>query len=435
MNRNSACLVVLGLLFSAPGISQPLPETLKIRFEGGFQRRESSYWGTDAALAYEVVRSGKAQSVQWTMKWLDGDHTPVISRSVSYDLSAIDDFAACAALAPLSYLDIASDAVRPNGMPKLFDASTFDHELLQGHCVAAKAATEVPASHIVAIGTQDVTITHGDRRQQFSMRTQYDALAGLGIDIASSGHDLWSRDGMTRALDPLNDAELVRGIRASAAMRRAALRILANRAKETVSRGCLLAHATPLKPAGPTVVQAILDSESLAQGNSELRMQTMRALAAIKPEAGHPQLVTQLLSGLEQPIEDRRPPAEAERQKRVVSLLGKAAETSEGRPTFRDTRHFEVAAALALASGNDVTNALALRYEKDLTDRVLHDLANEPCTDELVAASPYGGKATIALIAKVGAEKSVIPLIQERIERMTAIALRNAQPKTATRPR
>ena len=429
VNCYPACFLVLSFAFLTPsfGQSRPLvdPKALKIRFEGDFDRFGNSFLGPDAALAYEVVRSKQASSVQWTMKWFDGNQTPAIPRSITFDFYAVDDFAACASLAPLSYKEFISDTGRKDDTPKLFDVSTYDHELIQGHCVASKLAIEVPASHTVAVNSSQITVTNGDRQRQFSKWSRYDALAALGINIASSGHDLWSRDGMTKSLDPLSDAELIRAIRASAPMRLAALRVLAHRVTQPVTRECWLAHSIPPRPVGPAVVQAILDKNTLSEANSELRLQGMRALATIRPATSHPQLVAQLISGLEQPIEDFRPPAEVARQNRVKSLLG-AATSSEGQQTFRDKRHFEVAAALALASGDDVTNDLALRYEDYLRNQVLGSLADQPCTDELVAKSPYGAEVTIDLIRKVDSEKFAIPDIQRRIQSMAAIAAQNS---------
>jgi hypothetical protein len=414
--------------FQTPGFAQPAraeSQSLRIRFEGNFQRFGNSYFGPAAALAYEAVRSQRPRRVQWTMKWLDGNQTPTVARSITFDLYTIEDFATCASLAPLSQDDFAPVNRRNYGTVRLFDVTNFDHEFIRGRCVAAKPAAESPASHIVKIDSASIVVVTGNQQRSFGTWARYEALAALDIGIASSGHDLWSRDGMARSLDPLSDADLVRGINASAAMRLAALRVLAERVKQPITRECRLVSATLLKPTGPAVVQAILDKNTLSQANSELRLQTMRALAASRPTTGQSRLSAQLLAGLELPIEDFRPPAEIARQERVQSLIGNTG-TPEGRPAFQDNRHFEVAAALALLSGNEASKVLTTRLESHLKRLVLRSLADQPCTDALVANASFGADVTMELIKQVDGEKFAIPDIQRRIHAMARIAAHNS---------
>ena len=423
-----ACIVALGIALPLPTLVAEAAESkaVAIRFEGDFDRMGNSFYGPDSALAYEVVRSGQARSVQWTKKWLDANQTPAAPRAVTFDLYAIDSFTGCAALAALSYADIRSDALSLNKGPSLFDVSTFDHELVRGHCIAAKAAREIPASQVVKIDSSQITVTSGGLQGTFNRWQRYEALAQLGIDIVSSGHDLWSRDGMSRALDPVSDTDLVRAIHAGAPMRLAASRLLAERVKQPlISRECKLTHATMLKPTGTSVLRAMLDTDALSQPNSELRLQVMRGLASIRPTASDARLLPQLLSGLEQPGEDFRSPAEIVRQRRVATLTG-AVTSTDGEQIYRDNRHFEIASALALLSGPEVANGLANHFEGYLRIGILRSLADQPCADELVANAPYGGDIVTELIRKVDSEKFAIPDIQRRIEAMATIAARKS---------
>jgi hypothetical protein len=299
--------------------------------------------------------------------------------------------------------------------------------------VAAKQAKEGPATNIIRVnGTGKIVVVTGEREEETSAADDYKPLAALGIHLTDSGHDLWSRDGMTRSLDPLTDQDLVRAIHASPPLRLAALRILLQRIHQPFNRGCGLTHATVLKQTGPTVLQAVLNERALSEADSELRLETMRGLAAIRPPTSLPQLAEQLLFGLDQTIEDFRPPADLERQRRMEALIGKeAAAVSEGQKTFRDLRHFEVAAGLAVLAGKDVTEALAVRLEDYLKDRILRYPGEQPCTDELVANASYGADVIMALIRKVDTEAYAIPNVQLRIQNMAAIAAQNSVPLKA----
>lgn len=427
--------LALSLIFATDGISQPSQSTERegpsIRFEGYFERLGwGAHTGAAASMAYEIVRSHKVRSVQWTYKWLDGNSAPAIPRAITFDLYEINDFAVCASLQPLTSVEYTSDAARMDFSPKLFDVSNFDHELIQGRCVAAKQAKEIAASHIVLMGgIGKIVVVTGDREVDFPYNNHYAPLAALSITLTGSGYDLWSKDGMTRSLDPLTDAELVRAIKSSESLRRASLRILQNRHQERFdTRECAFARSPLLKPTGSDVVRAILDSKVLSEGDSQLRLQTMRALAAIRPASYHSELVEQLLSGLERPIEDSRSPAVLERQRRVETLIGKElAARPEGQAAYRNSLHFEAASAVALLAGKDVVEPLAAHFKNHLKDQIGRS-SYQPCTDELVASASYGSDIFMEIVKKVDALGIAIPAFYMRIESMAAIAAQNSPP-------
>jgi hypothetical protein len=221
---------------------------------------------------------------------------------------------------------------------------------------------------------------------------------------------------------------LVRAIGASKSLQLASLRLLQNRHQERfTTRECGLTHSVLLKPTGAAVVHAILDSNVLSEGDSELRLQAMRALAAVRPATHHSELVKQLLSGLEKPIEDLRSLAELEWQRRVEAVIEKeVAAKPEGHETYRDPRHFEVAAGVALLSGHDVIEPLAVSFENYLKGQIRRSLNDQPCTNELVASSSYGPDVIMELVKQVDAERNALPIIQSRIQSMAAIAARNS---------
>lgn len=423
-----AAAVLFGLQVLAAHSQLPSEKTdrVSIRFESP-QLNDLS--GTSLPI-YEAVRSGLFDRVEVRHRWFEATDTDENELVISaFQLRAVSDFETCASAAlPRHHRFGAFGSTRAT-QPILFQPSRFDHEFVSGVCIIA-----YPTEHLAA----GIVLTNkSSGRLEIEDLTSPDrAKSDIKISefwehfetVRPYEFDLWSLDGSKRAVDKVEDVDLIRAIETGGEMQRAALNLISQRASEQFVLGAdgQVIRGRTGKPERQVVrrpqtstsaVDAILQSDALFAKSDDRRFLALRALYGAASEGHASRVAPKIIEMLQQPSATRLESAELAFRTRANAITGeKLFDVEDAKPLYENFRFLAVASQVSLALGPNAAAQLADSLQGWLHATLTEQLIVELDVVRLASFGTGRDRLVEALVEKANQQGSAPPSIQARVE-------------------
>ena len=374
-----------------------------------------------SSLIYEAVRSGRFDRIEVSSRWGSVSETGNdIVQTAAYELQPADDFEECASAALPEYGHFGSFRTTPATQPILFQPTRFDHELVAGHCVIAYPTGKLTANLIVTNGQFSSQVNAVADSETLISDGKQDEIWALTGTQRPTEFDLWNHAGSSKRPDRVSDRDLIRSIRTGGEMQRAALSVIEGRLRANyvkLADGNSERRLERIPQTSSAVVNAILESNVLVDGDDQRRALALRALIAAGDNDQREAVTSQVIEMLGSSSLEKRDAVERAFRQRTNTILGdEYFDLSEGEPLYEKQGFLATASKLALLYGEVAAHRLANAFSDWLYSELLNELLVDTDIVQMTAYGDIRDQLVDALVAKSNQKGGAPPSIQTRIE-------------------